>query len=58
MVKTTILLLSDFAPLKGVLPVLAKQRDWDVLKATGGFLSKIGAKEQAANLRTALAGED
>lgn len=37
--------------------VLAKQRDWDVLKATGRFLNDIGAKEQAANLRTALAGD-
>lgn len=42
-----------------VLPaVLAKQRDWDVLKATGRFLNDIGAKEQAANLRTALAGDN
>lgn len=37
--------------------VLARQRDWDVLKATGRFLNSIGAKEQAVTLRTALAGE-
>ena len=36
--------------------VLAKQRDWDVLKTTGSCLADIGAKEQAANLRMALAG--
>lgn len=37
--------------------VLARQRDWDVLKATGRFLNSIGAKEEAVTLRTALAGE-
>ena len=37
--------------------VLARQRDWDVLKATGRFLNSIGAKEHAVTLRTALAGD-
>ncbi len=37
--------------------VLAKQRDWDVLLKTGRCLVDIGAKEDAANLRAALAGD-
>lgn len=36
--------------------VLAKQRDWHVLRKTGDCLGEIGAKEEAANLRAALAG--
>ena len=36
--------------------VLAKQRDWDVLLKTGRCLADLGAKEEAANLRAALAG--
>lgn len=41
-----------------ILPaVLSRQRDWDVLRATGRSLNSIGAREEAVTLRTALAGE-